>query len=71
VEDLRHGNGVAVAGEERDGPADGTGYLEDLGEQQEPGVASRGRRTGDIGAHRAVGRLKVDLFLRALIIRQP
>src|SRR4029453_6032320 len=64
LEDLRHRNDVAVAGKKGGGPADGTGHLEDLGEQHEPWVAPRGRGAQEVGAHRAVGRFKVDVFLR-------
>src|SRR5215211_5413210 len=64
VEDLRHGDGIAVAGEKGGGTTDGPGHLEDLGEQNEPGIAPRSRRSEHVRAHRAVLRLQFDVFLR-------
>ncbi len=45
--------------QQRDGPADRPGHLEDLREQDQTGVAALSRRSKHIGSHRAVRRGEV------------
>src|SRR5712672_1581419 len=62
VENFRHGDDEAVAGEKRGGAADGAGDLEDFGEEEQAGIFAVGGGTKDAGAHGAGGGGEFDNF---------
>src|SRR5271156_3340971 len=63
VIDLGDGDDVSMTREHGRGAADGAGYLEDFGIEDDSGILAWGCRPDDVGAHGAVGGGKLHLFI--------
>ncbi len=63
VVDLGHGDDVAMTSEHGGGAADGRGDLEDLGVEDDAGIAARGGGADDVGPHGAVGGVERDVLV--------
>jgi hypothetical protein len=63
VVDLGHGDDVAMTGEHGGGAPDGRGDLEDLGVEDDAGVAAWGGGADNVGPHGALGGIQSDVFV--------
>ena len=61
--DLWHGDDVAVACKHGGGAADGSGDLEDLGVEDDAGVAAGGGRADNVRAHGAIGSVERNVLV--------